>query len=339
MMQNSKIPPRCGIKTRINRNFPQDLQERRVYIAGEPRPWPRPCNHTRKAFINNFSAAGGNTALLLEDAPVLHKKSAADGRSFHVVAVSAKCWASLSRNASALQEYLHLSDSQQLAHLSYTTTARRIHHPHRMMVYGEDLESIKTSLNHAFTNEVGLKRWRTPPKVVFAFTGQGSAYLGIGQDLFHTSPTFRRHICMFDAISQVPGNPSFKGVYDKRGKNLPGANVHDSAGDHQAHTICPRHPSSLPSSKHPSPIQPLDPPAETTQSSRCSSMYPPLQPRPNPRTRLDAIHPRSPRASIAVPIARRIGDQLAGGRDASDADAALRVGNSTLPPVFWTSAC
>ncbi len=72
MMQKGQIPLHCGIKqdSVINSNFPTDLHKRGVHIPFQQTSWPRPINGKRRVFVNNFSAAGGNTALLMEDAPV-----------------------------------------------------------------------------------------------------------------------------------------------------------------------------------------------------------------------------------------------------------------------------
>ncbi len=41
MMQYSTIPPHCGIKAIMNKNFPNDLKARNVRIATEKIPFPR----------------------------------------------------------------------------------------------------------------------------------------------------------------------------------------------------------------------------------------------------------------------------------------------------------
>ena len=151
MLKHDTIPPHCGVKTKLNHTFPDNLQERRVFIASKPIPWKRPRNGVRRAFLNNFSAAGGNTALLLEDVPIEPLDEGQDRRSSYVVAVSAKCAISLERNVSALLSFLASIRSDELPQLSWTSTARRMHHPHRVMVYGDDVDKIKAKL---------LKRWR-----------------------------------------------------------------------------------------------------------------------------------------------------------------------------------
>ena len=72
MMEHSLIPPHVGIKTRVNRHFPPDLARRNIHIPSAPTPWPRPPDrpHGRRALVNNFGAAGGNSSVLLEDAPL-----------------------------------------------------------------------------------------------------------------------------------------------------------------------------------------------------------------------------------------------------------------------------
>src|SRR5277367_3339683 len=41
MMQKNMLVPHVGIKTKINRNFPTELQERNVNIALKPTHWDR----------------------------------------------------------------------------------------------------------------------------------------------------------------------------------------------------------------------------------------------------------------------------------------------------------
>ncbi|KAL8717163.1 MAG: hypothetical protein Q9225_005573 [Loekoesia sp. 1 TL-2023] len=209
MMEKSTIPPHCGIKTRINHTFPTNLQERRVFIADKPTPWKRPGNNVRKAFINNFSAAGGNTALLLEDAPVESLDMSHDPRSTHLVAVSAKSASSLQGNLHALISALGDFRPEDFSRLSWTTTARRIHHQHRVMVHGQDLQAIRSNLQRALDAKEGSKRPASAPKVAFVFTGQGSGYAGMGRDLFRAYSCFRNDIMRFEKIVMSLGFPSF----------------------------------------------------------------------------------------------------------------------------------
>ncbi|KAL2002415.1 hypothetical protein VTN02DRAFT_6839 [Thermoascus thermophilus] len=219
MMKNNEIPPHCGIKTRINHNYPLDLKERNVNIAIEPVPWRRTDSRSgkRSVFLNNFSAAGGNTAVLLEDAPYpLSDATEEDPRTVHLVTVTAKTPKSLQGNINALISHLEKNPGTSLPALSYTSTARRMHHNYRAICSGSDVKSIVDALKKR-ENTVDIKP--TPgaaklPKVVFVFTGQGSLYAGLGKQLFDSVSYFREHILRFDCIAKREGFPSFLPVVD-----------------------------------------------------------------------------------------------------------------------------
>lgn len=210
MLKHNVIPPHCGIKTKINHTFPTDLRERRVLIAKEPTPWKRPTNGIRKAFLNNFSAAGGNTALLVEDAPFYSMDMGHDTRSNHIIALSARSATALEGNITALLSFLDTMRPNELPYLAWTTSARRMHHPHRVMVYGDDVAKIKAKLLQALKAKEGSSRPKSAAKIVFAFTGQGAAYRGMAERLFEQISSFRSHINRLDQTARNLGFPSFK---------------------------------------------------------------------------------------------------------------------------------
>ena len=214
MMENSEIPPHVGIKTKINHNFPKDLKARNVNIALEPAVWKRPEGGKRTVFMNNFSAAGGNTALLMEDAPAVVSKKLRDVRSSHLVAVSAKSIVSLQRNIEALATFIDDTPDLSLPALSYTTTARRMHHSFRTIVAGQDLQMVRQALRDL----VGCSNLKPiphkSPKVAFVFTGQGSTYSGMARELFENVSSFQADIRRLNAIAQSQGFPDFLPLID-----------------------------------------------------------------------------------------------------------------------------
>lgn len=212
MMQKDMIVPHCGIKTKINQKFPTDLQERNVNIALKPIPWERNSDPSkpRRAFVNNFSAAGGNSALLLEDAPPkrVSPSEAVDPRSHHLVAVSAKNGVSLQGNLRSMLGYLKQNPGVSLGKLSYTMTARRMHHQHRVMLTGSSVEEVCTQIETALHDQTGMTRPKSSPKIVFTFTGQGAQYSGMGKQLFENFLSFRTEVRRLDQIGQSLGFPS-----------------------------------------------------------------------------------------------------------------------------------
>lgn len=210
MMQQNTIPPHCGIKTKINHTFPTDLGERNVHIALKPTPWTRQGSTKRKVFLNNFSAAGGNTAVLLEDAPLKTENTEEDARSTHIITLSARCQSSLKRNILSLLDYISRSapgarEESFAAKLSYTTTARRIHHPFRIAASGRTVKDICKDLKLSLDRESISPAPATQPGVGFVFTGQGAQYSGMGKELYESCAQFKDNIQRFDSMCQNQG--------------------------------------------------------------------------------------------------------------------------------------
>lgn len=212
MLQKNAIPPHVGIKNTINKGFPKDLADRNVHIAFHKTPFLKKAGMPRRIFVNNFSAAGGNTGLLLEDGPA-QKPAVIDPRSTHVVAVTAKSKSALIRNAERLIEYLEHNTKTSLADLAYTTTARRIQHNWRMTVIGSNADQVQAELRSRLSEQF-VPVLPEAPKVVFLFTGQGSHYAAMGKELYENSTLFRDCIMEFDRIATIHGFPSFIPLID-----------------------------------------------------------------------------------------------------------------------------
>lgn len=208
MMKHHVIPPHAGLRTRLNENFPADMKDRNVHIAHTPLTW-KSQGTRRKAFINNFSAAGGNSALLVEEPPEPFIDGTPDPRSTHIVSVSAKSATSLRRNVESLIAFLsadsEASAGMTLPAISYTLTARRSHYPFRLAVHGTSTQQIQTHLEALLERHDGFARVRGCPKVAFAFTGNGSQYAGMGQQLYQHSHAFRAHLTRLDKLVQQQG--------------------------------------------------------------------------------------------------------------------------------------
>ena len=205
MMQKNEIPPHCGIKTRINQTFPPDLDERRLRIAKQATPWVR-TNKPRRVLLNNFSAAGGNSCILVEDGPGKAAESQhprPDTRPAHVLTLSAKTKTALEANTRAMAHLLQTSEVMSLADLAYTSTARRLHYNFRSSYDAQTIQSLTKSLEQDIANPP--QQVRGPPKMIFAFSGQGSNHAGMGKYLYDTNSRFKMAIDRFDTITQAQG--------------------------------------------------------------------------------------------------------------------------------------
>ncbi|KAF5662736.1 polyketide synthase [Fusarium heterosporum] len=210
MMKKNTIVPHCGIKTKINHRFPTDFEQRNVRIALEPTVWEKGFDaNPRRAFVNNFSAAGGNSALLIQDAPPKQQlPPGTDSRVQFPIAATAKSGVSLQGNLKTLLNFLRENSQVSLPELSYTTTARRIHHQHRVLFTGATSGEICSKIETAIANKSGVNRPKSAPKVIFTFTGQGAQYPGMGKQLFEENIFVRNELLQLDQIAQNMGFPS-----------------------------------------------------------------------------------------------------------------------------------
>lgn len=202
-------------QTKINSKIP-DLKPRETHIAKTAVPWPRPVNGVRRVLLNNFSAAGGNTALILEDPPEVEKTLCNDPRAHHVIAISAKTASSLQQNLKNMIAWMDRQpeDSSILPRLSYTTTARRNHYPHRVAVTASDLEQAKANLQQALDRGDGANRQKGTLKCVFSFTGQGSQFAGMGAELYSHFKSFRKDIIAYNQLSVGFGFPAIRPMFE-----------------------------------------------------------------------------------------------------------------------------
>lgn len=213
MLQRNAIPPHVGIKGRMNTTFPTDLKERGIRIALKETPWLPPTGGKRRAYLNNFSAAGGNTGVLLEDAPKSARMSESDPRTTFVVSVTAKSAWSLEMNIQKLITYLEMNPDTSLPRLSYTTTARKAQQPFRISFAVSNISEATEALRSARAETIKPVSIK-PPRVAFVFSGQGAHYPSLGKQLFENSRQFRTDILEFDKIGRSQGFPSFLPLLD-----------------------------------------------------------------------------------------------------------------------------
>ncbi|KAF1957831.1 putative polyketide synthase [Byssothecium circinans] len=210
MLQKNAIPPHVGIKTEINPKFPTDFDKRNLHIPFKMTPWPQVYGKKRIAAINNFGAAGGNTTLLLEEAPVW-TITKVDPRQTHIIAVSAKTKISLAGNIERLIAHIDAHPDISLGDLSYTTTARRHHHSYRVAIVATDLDQLKKQLTSRLEKIDSMKPvgQSDPPQIAFTFTGQGASYKSMNLELYRDVSTFREHIQHLDSLARGQEFPSF----------------------------------------------------------------------------------------------------------------------------------
>ena len=105
--------------------------------------------------------------------------------------------------------YLQSDEDVAISDVAYTTTARRMHDVFRSSYVAQTPKDLIRLISNDLEQPVVAK-----PKaasghgsVVFAFTGQGSLYPGMGKQLFETSACFRDSILSYQKICDSQGLP------------------------------------------------------------------------------------------------------------------------------------
>ncbi|KAK0757387.1 hypothetical protein N5P37_010109 [Trichoderma harzianum] len=229
MYQHNTIPRHVGIKTTMNPVVVQHLTNRNAGILLENSPWLPKSNGTKRySVVNSFGAHGGNTTLLLEDAPLPSIQgddhdSFSEPETCQVVCISAKSKASLRGNISALLRHLDANKETKLRDLSYTTCARRIHHHIRIAASVASTTQLHKFLEAAAGNvDAHAKHVSTAKQraIVFAFSGQGCFYQGAAEKLFQHAPLFRDQVLQLDRVVCRLGFPSVLAVIIGNAANL-----------------------------------------------------------------------------------------------------------------------
>ena len=211
MMRHKVIPPHVGIKNHVNVNL-QDSSPNKLRIPRAQTPFEGQGASAGacKVMVNNFSAAGGNTSLLLQDPP-LRTLEAADPRTPFTVLVSARTQKSLVANLQRLHIYLEAHPNTDIGDLAYTTSARRMHHVYRHAFLVKDVHETKDCLVKAMEDTNGNAAPRTigSDHAMFVFSGQGSQYPGMGAQLFKYCKVFREKALECERLALELGFTSF----------------------------------------------------------------------------------------------------------------------------------
>ena len=131
---------------------------------------------------------------------------AATERPIHLLALSAKSDQALNELVQEVSVHLENADADALADICFSANAGRSHFTHRVTVLGENTEQVRTGLSAFIRHQApanvvaGEMTDLSSPPVAFLFTGQGSQYIGMGRELYETSPTFQRVMDRCDEI-------------------------------------------------------------------------------------------------------------------------------------------
>ncbi|WP_394843020.1 type I polyketide synthase [Pendulispora brunnea] len=169
----------------------------RIVIPTAPVAWP--ADRKRLAGVSSFGFSGIIAHAVLEEAPPT-SGDAAPAPSVGVLPLTAKHPRALGTLLASTRETVASLDEARLSDLSFTACRRRTHHGQRAWFAfrskAELLQQLDAAVRgHALPGTVLLGREaRDGVKVAMVFPGQGSQWVGMGQQLMKSSPAFREAI-------------------------------------------------------------------------------------------------------------------------------------------------
>ncbi len=217
-MKRGKIPKHLNFE---NPNPHIDWNRLPVQVTSELTDWPRHPNRLPRAGVSAFGISGTNAHVVVEgyDSPdttpvgsaqpvslsvldLTGEEEAFAPRQTRLLPLSGKSDEALrdltGRYLSWLDE-LASEDVDLLADMSWTAGVGRNHFDHRAGIVFQDIASLREKLQ-ALSETGERPETRATTKIAFAYTGQGSQWIGMEKDLYESEPVVRAVLDRCDKV-------------------------------------------------------------------------------------------------------------------------------------------
>jgi acyl transferase domain-containing protein len=187
-LNQQEIPAQLHFQTPSSKISWSDLP---IRISAQPIPWVKG-SQTRIAGLSSFGFSGTNAHLIVQEAPEPEAIALSKDRQdcpAQVLALSAKSQPALKDLVHRYGQFLEDHPELEVQDICFTANVYRARFKHRLAFTATSREDLQAQLK-AWT-EKDTTSHSKPPKIAFAFTGQGSQYSGMGQHLYQTQPLFR----------------------------------------------------------------------------------------------------------------------------------------------------
>ena len=164
-----------------------------VELLTGARQWPGTPERPRRAGVSSFGISGTNAHLILEQAPEPAEQEPADAVGPVPWVLSARSEQALRAQAARLRDLVAADPSLSAADVGRSLVTTRSLFEHRQVVLGTGRDDLLAALSAvAAGDENGAVSALARPvgRTVFVFPGQGSQWVGMGRELWESSPVF-----------------------------------------------------------------------------------------------------------------------------------------------------
>ena len=194
-LKHKQIPPSLNFTTPNRAIAFEDLK---LEVVTELTPWES--DKPLIAGVNSFGFGGTNAHVVMgeyveKEGEGRRRQGDRESDELCVLTLSAKSKSALKELAQSYQGFVANCD-RSLAEICTATQVQRSHFNHRLTCIARSFTQLQQQLKdyREDRDTVGVvtSSVNNKPKIGWLFTGQGSQYVGMGQQLYETQPVFRK---------------------------------------------------------------------------------------------------------------------------------------------------
>lgn len=162
-----------------------ELDHSPFHVNTATRPWKS--SGPRRAGVSSFGIGGTNVHVVLEEAPPLHRGIA---RQSHIFPFSARTLSALRTTVEQHLRYWQSQPDVPPEDIACTLQCGRRQFDWRYVATGSDRDSLQDEMSQLLEAAVLPNQISGPPRIAFLFPGQGTAYPGMGTEIYRAEPIF-----------------------------------------------------------------------------------------------------------------------------------------------------
>ncbi|MEO1625538.1 MAG: type I polyketide synthase, partial [Bacteroidota bacterium] len=201
-LHHKTLPPSINF-TKANPEI--DFEGGPFFVNDQLREWTAEEGVPLRAGVSSFGLGGTNAHVVLQEAPSQEQTKDQEA-SPNTLVVSAKSKAALQRQLKKLNAFLSDRPNTSLSDLAYTMQTGRASFPHRSALAFQGYDQLMKALSSVEQSVHSSLAPLSEPSVVFLFSGAGTQYIDMGQQLYEVYPVFREAMDKgFELLQKLTG--------------------------------------------------------------------------------------------------------------------------------------